>query len=162
METLVLVCALIGGVLNRFSGYENVSFLPGRNVYYSILVASLLMLNFYGWQWALALFLGFVFYRIPGWYDSIDMGKNEGTLREDANTMLVRGLYFFPTFIFGAFITSTWLLLALLPAAAIASVLVYIVGNYVVSKFMKDPFWFIEFFVGVAYGAAIGYMLSFV
>ena len=90
------------------------------------------------------------------------MGKNEGTLREDANTMLVRGLYFFPTFLFGSFVTSTWLLLALLPAAAIASVLIYIVGNYVVSKFMKDPFWFIEFFVGAAFGAAIGYMLSYV
>jgi hypothetical protein len=162
METLILVCALIGGVINRFSGYNNIGFLPGRNVYYAILVASLLMLNFYGWQWALALFLGFSFYRLPGWYDSLDMGKNEGTLREDANTMLVRGLYFFPTFLFGAVMTGNWLLLALLPAASVAAVLFYIIGNYVVGKFMKDPFWFIEFFVGTSFGAAIGYMLTFI
>jgi hypothetical protein len=162
METLVIVCALIGGVLNRFSGYTNIEFLPGRNVYYAIIAASILMLGFYGWQWALALFLGFAFYRLPGWYKSLDMGTYGGTLREDANIMLVRGLYFFPTFVYGAWVANNWLLLALLPVASIGAVLSYIVGNYVVVKFMKDPFWFIEFFAGVSFGAAIGYMLTFI
>lgn len=161
METILIISALIGAVLNRFSGFTNLKFLPGRNVYYAIIAITGLFYFLYGWQWAVAIFLGAVFYRLPGWYDSIDMGKNEGTLRDDANTMLVRGLYFFPPFVYGAYITSNWLLLVLLPFAALTSVALYIVGNYAVSKIMKDPFWFIESAVGAVFGAAIGYIVNF-
>lgn len=165
MEQL-LIPALIGGVLNRFSGYTNISWLPGRNVYYAILALTALVFVVYGWQWALAMFLGAVLYRIPGWYKSLDMGTFGGTLQEDAKIMFLRGLMFAPPFAYAAYLAYTpenpinaIIAVALLFAASAGAVLSYIIGNHVVGKVMKDPFWFIEFFAGVSFGAAIGYIL---
>lgn len=166
METL-LIPAVIGGVLNRFSGYENISWLPGRNIYYAILAATAITFAFFGWQWALAMFVGFALYRIPGWYKSLDMGTVGGTLKGDATIMFLRGLMFAPPFLYAAYLTytpenpiNTIVSVALLFAASAGAVLSYIIGNYVVGKFMKDPFWFVEFFAGASFGAAIGYVLQ--
>jgi hypothetical protein len=155
----VIFSAIIGGILNRFSGYTNIKWLPGRNIYYAIIVLTALTFYFYGYLWALALFAGSVLYRIPGWNKSLDMGTIAGTLTIDATIMFVRGLYFFPPFLYVFQLTGNWWYLALLPAASAGAVVSYVLGNYVVIKYMKDPFWFIEFFAGVSFGIAIGIIL---
>jgi hypothetical protein len=156
----LLIFALIGGVLNRFSGFTNISWLPGRNVYYAILVATALTFALFGWQWALVMFAGFALYRIPGWYKSLDMGTVGGTLKGDAGIMFLRGLMFAPPFLYAAYLSSDLLPVAVLAAASVGAVVSYIIGNHVLGKFIKvDPFWFIEFFAGASFGAALGFVL---
>lgn len=152
----VVVSAILGGILNRFSGYTNISWLPGRNVYWAILAATLIAGFAVDWVFAVALMISAALYRIPGWYDSIDMGKNEGTLSRDAAVMYIRTLLMFPVFMYAAiYLGAHYAPLALIGAAG-AAVFAYIVGNYVVSKWVKDPFWFIEITAGAALGAAVG------
>lgn len=153
METL-LVPAVIGGVLNRFSGYENISWLPGRNVYYAII--ALIGISFYllGWEWAVAIGLGAILYRVPGWYKSIDMGKNEGNIALDMGVMFLRGLCFAPPFLYATYLGHPQAMLMLV-AASLAATMAYVIGNYVVKG--KDPFWFIEFTAGACFGAAVSW-----
>ena len=166
MLQFILVSAVIGGVLNRFAGYTNISWLPGRNVYYAILTHTGLTYLLFGWEWAVAMFLGAALYRIPGWYKSLDMGTYGGSLKQDAIVMFLRGLMFAPPFAYAAYLAYTpetpinaIIAVALLFVASAGATLSYIIGNHVVGKFMKDPFWFIEFFAGASFGAALGYVL---
>lgn len=156
----ILLCALIGAVLNRFSGYTNISWLPGRNVYWAILAATLIAGLAKDWVFAAVLAISFALYRIPGWYDSIDMGRNEGTLKGDATVMYFRTLMAMPVFIYGALVMHVWYAPALLIGAAFVATLAYIVGNYVVGRFTRDPFWFIEAAAGAALGSAVGLMVT--
>lgn len=156
---MFLICALIGAVLNRFSGYTNISWLPGRNVYWAILALTLIAGFAVDWVFAFWLAVSAALYRLPGWYDSIDMGKNEGTLLGDAMVMYLRTLCMVPVFIYGSWSMGVWYAPLVLIVAALLAVLAYVVGNYVVGKFVKDPFWFIESAAGAALGAAVGSMV---
>lgn len=155
----VFMCALLGAVLNRFSGYTNITWLPGRNIYWAILAATLIAGFAVDWVFALWLGLSVALYRLPGWYKSIDMGKNEGTLLIDAMTMYLRTLYMAPVFIYGSWVMGVWYAPLALVVAALGAVAAYIIGNYVVGKFMKDPFWFIEAAAGACLGAAVSTMV---
>lgn len=152
----IVVSAILGGILNRFSGYTNISWLPGRNVYWAILAATLIAGFAVDWLFALALAVSFSLYRIPGWYNSIDMGKNDGTLGGDAAVMYIRTLCALPVFFYANVYMNVWYApLALIVAAAVA-VAAYVVGNYKMDKWLKDPFWFVEIATGAALGAAVG------
>ena len=155
----ILICMVLGAVLNRFSGYTNITWLPGRNVYWAILAATLIAGFAVDWVFALWLGLSIALYRVPGWYNSIDMGKNEGTLANDAMIMYLRTLCAFPVFIYGSWVMGVWYAPLVLVVASVFAVLAYIVGNYVVGKFVKDPFWFIEAAAGAALGAAVSTMV---
>ena len=154
MQTEILLWALAGGVLNRFSGWTD--YLPGRNIHYAALAALAAVWFVYGPVWGLLVFVSLLAYRLPGWHTSLDMGTYGDSLGRDAVVMYLRGLYFFP--VFGAawwFTGSPWPAAYLLAASA-GAVLAYIIGNRLLSKHMLDPFWFIEFAAGACFGAAIG------
>ena len=152
----IVFSAFVGGVLNRFSGYKNLEWLPGRNVYWASLAIFMLAWYGVGFTFAAVLFLSTVLYRVPGWYQSIDMGKNEGTLQRDAGVMYIRTLMMFPIFMYAAMYLDKPHAIPVLIVSAVGAVLSYISGNYVVSKWMKDPFWFVEFAAGACLGAAVG------
>lgn len=150
----LLLWALAGGILNRFSGWAD--YLPGRNIYYAALAALGLVWYFYGATWGCLVFVSFLCYRIPGWYKSLDMGTAGGGLVADATIMYLRGLYFAPVFVWAAFTQVSGWPLAWLCLGSAGAVAAYIIGNYKVSKLMRDPFWFIEFAAGACFGLALG------
>lgn len=155
----VIACAIIGAILNRFSGFTNVSWLPGRNVYYSLLVLLLLTVFAFGPIWGVLITLSAGCYRLPGWYDSIDMGRNEGSLAEDFVVMFVRGLFFFPVFAIADILFASTHALAYLVVASLIATFGYVAGNYALRGAVKDPFVYIELVAGAAFGAAIGGMM---
>lgn len=151
METSLLIGGALGAILNRFSGYTNISWLPGRNVYYSALAVFIISWLWVGPLWASIIFVSFALYRIPGWLTSLDMGTYGDTVLRDVAVMLFRGLFFVPVFALAALIGSTWAIGYLFAATALAT-LSYLVGNHVLGKYVKDPFWFIEAGAGAAFG----------
>lgn len=150
----LLLWALAGGVLNRFSGWAD--YLPGRNIYYASLAALGLVWYFYGATWGCAVFLSFLCYRLPGWYKSLDIGAVSGDALCDAAVMYLRGLMFAPVFVFAAITQVSGWPLAWLCLASAGATLSYAIGNYQVAKVMRDPFWFIEFAAGACFGLALG------
>lgn len=155
MELSLVLGGLIGGVLNRFSGFTNISWLPGRNVYYAALALFAISWLWVGPLWGSIIFISFVAYRFPGWFTSLDMGTFGGTVIRDAIVMALRGLFFFPIFFYAYFGGSTWSLVYLLSAAALAT-LSYLIGNHVLPKITKaDPFWLIEFGAGASFGVFV-------
>jgi len=153
---MLLACAVLGGILNRFSGFENVAWLPGRNVYYALLAVLGVSWMVFGPFWALLITLSAGLYRIPGWYKSIDMGVNEGSLAVDAAIMFGRGLFFAPLFLYAFFVRGAAPALIYLALASGAATLAYIVGNYFLRNKVRDPFVYIEALAGAAFGAAVG------
>ena len=155
MELNLLVAGgVLGAVLNRFSGYTNISWLPGRNVYYAALALFALSWLWVGPLWAAVILASFGAYRIPGWYTSLDMGTYGDTVLRDFAMMWYRGLWFAPVFVY-AFILGSPLALVYLLLATTAATLCYLIGNHVVPKITKvDPFWFIEAGAGAAFGVA--------
>lgn len=153
---IVLVCAVIGAILNRFSGFTNVSWLPGRNVYYSLLALLVLSTIAFGPIWGFLITLSAGCYRLPGWYDSIDMGRNEGSLIQDFAVMFVRGLFFFPVFMIAWLFLPVQHSFAYLVSASLIATFAYVAGNYALRGKVKDPFVYIELIAGAAFGAAVG------
>jgi hypothetical protein len=151
----VVLCALIGAVANRFSGWTNQSWIPGRHIYWAALALFLISYFTLGIGWALAVFVSALTYRIPGWYGSLDMGLNEGSLKRDAQVMFACTFRIAPVFIWAAF-RGVWFAPLLLPVAAAGAVAMYVFGNYVGKKFTQDPFRYVEPGVGAVLGAAIG------
>jgi hypothetical protein len=149
--------ALIGGILNRFSGWAD--YLPGRNIYYAALIALTLSWTFYGPEWAIWVFVSVLAYRLPGWYKSLDIGHVSGTFAEDFKVMFLRGLYMAPVFVYAFLVHKVWQAPLLLITASLGATLSYAFGNWQLSKYMKDPFWFIEFAAGAFFGAAVGYTI---
>lgn len=155
MELSLIIGAVLGATLNRFSGYENISWLPGRNVYYSALALFALSWVWVGPLWAALIFISFGAYRIPGWYKSLDMGTHGGTVIGDALMMWFRGLWFIPFFAYAFLLGNKWALVTLLLASG-AATLCYLIGNHILPKFTKvDPFWFIEAGAGASFGVAV-------
>lgn len=151
----VLFCALVGAVLNRFSGWTNQSWIPGRHIYWAALVATLLTWELVGPWWAAAVALSVLYYRLPGWYGSLDMGTHADSLSRDARVMFVCTLRIAPVFVFALF-RGVLLAPALLLTAAAGAVAIYILGNLWLVKYTKDPFRYIEPGVGAVIGAMIG------
>jgi len=154
--TVVVLCTIVGAVLNRFSGFTNIDWLPGRNVYYALLAVLGLSWTFFGPFWAFLITLSAGLYRVPGWYKSLDMGVNEGNLVTDATIMFARGLFFAPLFVYAFFFNGVQYALAYLVFASVAATLAYIAGNYLLRNKVKDPFIYIEALAGAAFGAAVG------
>ena len=155
VELSLIIGGVLGAVLNRFSGYTNISWLPGRNVYYSALILFALSWLWVGPLWAAIIFVSFVAYRFPGWYTSLDMGTYGDTVIRDTLVMWARGLFFFPVFAYAYFGGSNLAFINLI-AATSGATFAYLFGNHVVSRFVKDPFWFIE----AAAGASFGFFLA--
>lgn len=156
----LLLWALAGGVLNRFSGWTD--YLPGRNIYYAALVVLGLVWYFYGPVIGLLTFVSFLAYRIPGWFKSLDMGTYPGSasVPVDAAIMFARGLFFFPVFAWVAYTQQSAVPLIILAVASAVATASYWIGNHVLVKKMKDPFWFIEFAAGAAFGAAVALVVT--
>lgn len=154
MESIqtIALWALAGGVLNRFSGWTD--YLPGRNIYYAALAALGLVWFFYGWLWATLVFVSFLAYRLPGWYTSLDMGTYADSVERDVVVMYLRGLFFVPVFAYATY-AGNFYALGFLAAASAGATVCYLIGNWPLSKYMKDPFWFIEFGAGACFGAAL-------
>lgn len=153
---LVLACTVIGAILNRFSGFTNIKWLPGRNVYYALLTLLGISWVVFGPFWAILLTISAGLYRVPGWYKSLDMGVNEGNLATDAAIMFARGLFFAPVFVYAFVFHGAPYALAYLVLASGAATLAYIAGNYLLRNKVSDPFIYIEALAGAAFGAAVG------
>lgn len=78
---------------------------PGRNIYAVSLILFAIGWATLGLGWGVALFLSALAYRLPGWWDSIDMGMNEGTVLKDFGVMWFRGTYMSPVYIYAAMFT---------------------------------------------------------
>lgn len=153
--TTLLIWAAAGGILNRFSGWAD--YLPGRNIYWASIAAFLLVWAFYGAIWGALVMLSCLTYRIPGWHKSLDIGTAPGRdALADAAVMYLRGLYFAPVFLFAAYWQGSFYPIVYLMLASAGAVMAYIVGNHLLAKHVKDPFWFIEFAAGCSFGAAVG------
>jgi len=68
--------AIVGGLSNRFAGWEK------GNRYLPAALIWLLLFVFYGLE-ATVYGLAFLLWRTIGWYDSIDMGRNDGSFTRD-------------------------------------------------------------------------------
>lgn len=154
----VILFALLGAAANRFSGFTNVSWLPGRNIYWAGLFLFLVAWPTIGLGWALAIMVSAFCYRIPGWNHSLDMGTRGDSLRRDARTMFYRTLYMLPVFLY-AFALGLWIAPILLLVAAAGAVAAYVLGLYG-PQILKDQFNLIEPLAGAVIGAMVG--LSYV
>lgn len=150
----LIICALVGAVLNRFSGFTNIRWLPGRNIYYAALALFLLALAVFDLGWAAVLCVGALTYRVPGWQQSLDMGTVGQTLTRDALVMFGRGFYFAPPFIYAvvAYHVSAFYALALLTLGSLGAVLSYYLGTHTKVFPLKDPFVGIEALAGASLG----------
>lgn len=156
----VLLCSILGAIANRFSGFTNISWLPGRNIYWAGLFLFLVAWPFMGLGWALAIATSVFTYRIPSWNHSLDMGTRGDSLRRDARMMFYRTLYLFPVFAYALF-QGLWIAPLLLVIAAAGATAAYIAGLYGPQLF-KDQFNLIEPLAGAVMGAMVGltYVLS--
>jgi hypothetical protein len=162
METalFILGCMFVGAVLNRFSGFTNIEWLPGRNIYWAALALLIIGSVTLTWQWGVALFLGALTYRIPGWLKSLDMGTYAHTVQRDALVMFGRGLYFFPPFLYAwlAQGVSVYLCIALLVIGSAMCVWSYFFGTHILVKKVKEPFVAIELIAGASLGLAFSFV----
>lgn len=155
----VLFSAIVGAVANRFSGWTNQTWIPGRHIYWAALGLFLISWVFVGLGWATAIALSALTYRIPGWYGSIDMGRDKDSLVRDARVMFYNTLRIAPVFAYAMIFHGVWLAPLLLVVGAAGAVAAYIFGNYVGYKLVDDPFRYIEPAVGAVLGAMVGLLL---
>jgi len=155
----VLFSALVGAVLNRFSGWTNQTWIPGRHIYWAALAAFLITWALVDIGWAIAVGVSALTYRIPGWYGAIDMGTNDGTLKKDAETMFLCSLRIAPVFAWAVF-QGVYIAPLLLLIAAAGATAVYALGNYAGKKLAKDPFRYIELGAGAVLGGIIGLLIA--
>lgn len=158
----VFLCALIGAIVNRFSGWTNQSWVPGRHIYWGALGLFLLSYAFLDLGWAILVLVSVLLYRIPGWDTSLDMGTVGDTVERDAKVMFLRTLYLAPMYAYGMFIHGVWAAPLLCIAGAAGAVAFYYLGNHYGPKLTKDPFRYIEPLVGAVLGAMFGVMLELV
>lgn len=154
METPILIFTLTGAVLNRFSGWTD--YLPGRNIYWATLIAFLMAWETIGLGWATAIAISMLTYRLPGWNHSLDMGTYGDSLARDFKVMFVRSMFILPVFGYAFYLNNNPFILFGCVIGALGATLSYGFGNYVMAKYMKDPFWVIEPLAGAFIGAAIG------
>lgn len=155
----VLFSALVGAVLNRFSGWTNQSWVPGRHIYWAALAAFLITWALVDIGWALAVAVSALTYRLPGWYGSLDMGTHGDSLKRDVRVMFSCTLRIAPVFVW-ALTQGVYLAPVLLLIAAGGATAVYVLGNLVGPKLTKDPFRHIEPGVGAVLGSIIGLMIA--
>lgn len=157
---LTLFCMLVGAVLNRFSGWTNVPWLPGRNIYWAALALLLLSTVTLGLGWGITLFVAALCYRIPGWFGSLDIGKNEGEVIDDARVMFYRTMWFFAPILFYALLWHwNFTGIVVFPLISAAVTMVYWLGNHYGYKWTKDPFRYVEPIVGALLGLAVAHTL---
>lgn len=155
------LCALIGAIVNRFSGWTNQSWVPGRHIYWGGLALFALAWIFLDLGWALLLLASVLLYRIPSWNDSLDMGTNgPEPLERDARVMFYRTLYLAPVFVYGAIIHGVFVAPILLVAGAGGAVALYYLGNTYGPKYTKDPIRYVEPLVGAVLGACVGTLIA--
>ncbi len=155
----LFVCALAGASANRFSGWTNQKWIPGRHIYWAALGLFLLTWLALDLGWALAVFVSALCYRIPGWDRSLDMGTYGDTVQRDARVMFIRGLYLAPMYAYGLLLHGVWAAPLLLTAGAAGAVAIYYLGNHFGPKLTKDPFRYIEPLVGAVLGLMFGTMI---
>jgi len=150
----VVLWTLLGGLANRLCGMER--WAPGRNVYW-VALGVLALAVWLQPAAAIPLFLTVLAYRLPGWFGSIDMGRNEDTVLRDFGVMFLRGLCAVPVFFFCG-PTLVWLVV---PAALMAA-LAYLLVVWRVWDRVKDPYVYAEFAAGASIGfwAAIAWALK--
>jgi hypothetical protein len=158
MAISLFLCALVGAVANRFSGWKNVEWLPGRNIYYAAVAVFALTYLVFGLFAALAVFVSVLTYRIPGWDHSLDMGTVGDSLARDARVMFWSTLRIAPVFVF-AFFFGVWVAPILLLAAAVGTVAIYYLTNHHIAKLTEDPFRYGEPLIGAWLGVLIGLAL---
>jgi len=156
---MILQAALIGAALNRFSGFTNIKWLPGRNIYWAALTLLVISSFTLGWQWGLALFIGALTYRIPGWLKALDMGSYGHSIKRDAIVMFFRGLYFAPPFLWGVVLgANPFVAFTLLGLGSLGATMSYYIGVYYIK--IKDPYIFIESAAGACLGIAFALMYT--
>lgn len=154
MPEVVLTFAICGAVLNRFSGWTD--YLPGRNIYWATLAAVAYAWPTLGSSWALMIGISMLTYRLPGWSHSLDMGTVGDTFARDFKVMFLRSLFIFPAFVYSFWLSHDPSVFFLLVIGAIGATLSYALGNHIVNRWLKDPFWVIEPLAGAFLGAAVG------
>lgn len=155
MELTVAIFAVVGAVLNRFSGWTD--YLPGRNIHWATLAAFLLAWPTIGATWAGAIATSMLTYRLPGWSHALDLGTRGDTVARDFKVMFVRSLCVAPVFVYAFVLQHDIKIMLALVLGALGATLAYWFGNHILASKMKDPFWFIESAAGAALGGAIGY-----
>lgn len=153
------LCALIGAVVNRFSGWTNQSWVPGRHIYWGGLALFLLAYATLDLGWALAVLVSVLCYRIPSWDASLDMGHNGDTVERDARVMFIRTLYLAPMYAYGL-LQGVWIAPVLLVVGAAGAVACYYLGNHYGPKITRDPIRYVEPAVGLILGAMFGVMIE--
>jgi hypothetical protein len=107
--------ALLGAAANRYAGWEK------GNRYLPAVILWLALYAVWGFE-ATVFGLAFLFWRSIGWYESIDMGRNEGTLLGDFAKMV--GITLLPLATVAVMYPTPWLIgLAFAPAVAYAAVM---------------------------------------
>lgn len=155
----VLFSAFVGAVLNRFSGWSNQTWIPGRHIYWAALAAFLITWMLVDIGWAIAVGISALTYRLPGWYGSLDMGTYADSLKRDVQVMFSCTLRIAPVFVW-AVIQGVFFAPVLLLVAAGGATAMYVLGNLVGSKLTQDPFRYIEPGVGAVLGGIIGLMIA--
>ena len=151
----VFVFALFGAIANRFSGWSNQSWIPGRHIYWAALGLFLISIGTLGLPWAAAIAVSALTYRIPGWYHSLDMGTFADSVERDAKIMFLNTLRIAPVFVY-ALVVGVWAAPFLLLAAAGGTVAIYYITNHYLVKYDQDPFRYGEPLVGALLGTLIG------
>lgn len=134
-------------LLNRGAGMDE--WFPGRNIYGVVLIVGAVSWLFFGWQLAAALALSWIFYRIPGWYALLDMGRNNAgfwddptkTTLKDFLLMIPRQMFYFPIFAYAWYFEGVDPILAgiLWVITGILGALGYLAGHLAWLKTIKSP-----------------------
>lgn len=147
---------LLGALLNRASGMDR--WFPGRNIYAVSLILFAIGWATLGLGWGVALFLSSLCFRLPGWWDAIDMGMNEGTVLKDFGIMWFRGTFMVPVYYYAVFWAGTHTTLAAvaLIVSSFLFAMAYLVDIYG-RHIHRQPVGLLSELLG---GAAVGFGVS--
>lgn len=107
----IITGAILGGLGNRYAGWDQGNrYLPAAGFW-------ILLYMCYGFE-ATVFALAYLFWRSIGWYQSIDMGRNEGTWLRDAATMVL--ITFLPALTVMTMYPKPWLFAWLLAVPVLA------------------------------------------
>jgi hypothetical protein len=148
-------------VLNRASGVNDWFKGIGRNIYATAPLAGigvgLLLGDVAAGLWA---FISMALYRLPGWWDSLDMGVNEHTWYRDYAVMTLRTTFFCPILFYLS--DNIWDAVFLTLMMANGASAMYLIGSlWYVWRRPKIAGWVQEsgagFFLGLGVGLAALY-----